>query len=95
MDSYKNILLLATKKMVVMHNLAVCPLEEAEEISIVLAAVGRKLLTHKQHFQMWTRPRTIIGFHKDCSTRRHTLIKIESDSSVAEGHVITAQTISF
>lgn len=41
---------------------------------------------------MWAHPTTIIGFHKDCSTRIHTLIMIRSDNLVAEGHVITAQT---
>ena len=38
---------------------------------------------------MWTRPTTIIGFHKDCRTRIHTLIK---NDLVADGRVITDQT---
>lgn len=86
-----NTLPLATQKMVVMHHLVVYqPPKEQEEISIILAVVGRKRLTHKQHFHlptaMWTHSTTIIGFHKECSTRIHTLIKIGSDSSVDEGH---------
>ena len=82
-----SVLPLAIKNIVVIHHLLLCwSLDEAEGISIVLVVVGRNL-THKHHFKF-----AHSKGDRSCSIRINTLNNIESDSSVAEGHVITAQT---